>query len=170
MIVYKVMTIMATELLAGTNASTRYCFLVLVVGALVLLVLVIVDRPFKDGSGATGFTGADKAETLALIAMLAGYGCGIWCWQKTSGCELWSGNCAYDDSIELTVVESTLSTIAMVLTSLAPTFYMIYEVRKQRRQRVAAAVAEVLLVEHKEQLVVLKDEIVKIEADIEASI
>ena len=44
------------------------------------LLLAIIDRPFRDGEGHDGFTGADKAEVLLLLSVLGGYGIGYACW------------------------------------------------------------------------------------------
>ena len=132
---YKVATIVATELLAGSNDSTRALFLILITGAIIILVLVIVDKPFKDGATTHGMSGADKAEVISFLAMLAGFAVGVWCWQKTSGCKLLKFECTYDDAIELTPMESIFSTFGMIITSLIPTAYMVYEIKSQRKQR-----------------------------------
>eukprot|EP01043_Picozoa_sp_COSAG02_P020043 COSAG02_NODE_980_length_15492_cov_12.941727_1_plen_2373_part_10 len=142
-IFYKIATIMATELLGGSNQNIRWLFFVMIGGALILLALVIVDKPFMDGATVHGMSGADKAECIALVSMLAGFACGIWCWERTSGCDLMSGNCDTAGGRELTPMEDTSSTFGMVMTSLAPTIYMFYEIRSQRtaRRREAEAAA-----------------------------
>ena len=48
------------------------------------LLLVIVDKPFRDGEGHDGYTGADKAEILSLTCVLGTLAIGYTCWTITS--------------------------------------------------------------------------------------
>jgi hypothetical protein len=131
----KVFTIVASELLQNQNSHIRLMFATLLFFTVGLLLLVVIDKPFKDGAGVEGWTGADKAEAFACISVLFGYGVAIWCWQKTSGCSFQTGECTYDDAVELTESESLASVLMCSVSALAPTIYMVYEVTKQRRDR-----------------------------------
>ena len=52
---------------------------VLVGATALLLLLVVVDRPYRDSQGHEGATKADKLQMLVVTAQLANYGVGWWC-------------------------------------------------------------------------------------------
>ena len=52
-----------------------------------LLLLVIVDRPYRDSEGHDGMTGADALQILSLVTQLANYRLAVWCLarERTAG-------------------------------------------------------------------------------------
>ena len=48
-------------------------------GTLAFLLLVLVDKPYRDSQGHAGMTQADVLQSLQLAGQLCNYGLGYWC-------------------------------------------------------------------------------------------
>ena len=75
---FKVVVICASELMNSDEMALMLLY-VLVGATASLLLLVIVDRPYRDSQGHNGATDADKLQMLVLSSQLANYGVGWWC-------------------------------------------------------------------------------------------
>jgi hypothetical protein len=81
------------------------------------------DRPFRDGEGHEGMTGADIAEVIALLSLILTYVLGYYCWTVQAAREKLSG-------AELVVITA----LSLFLT-LSPLAYMVRNIKRQRQQR-----------------------------------
>ena len=79
---YKCVVIAAGELLdSGSAEDTKLLLMILTASAGGMLVFVVVSKPFRDKEdGQKGFSGADKAEIIALVSMLVNLCVGWMCW------------------------------------------------------------------------------------------
>ena len=79
---YKCVVIAAGELLdSGSDEDTTLLLTILTASAIALLACVVVFKPFRDKEdGQEGFSGADKAEIIALVSMLVNLATGWVCW------------------------------------------------------------------------------------------
>ena len=79
---YKCVVIAAGELLdSGSDEDTTLLLTILTASAVAMLACVVVFKPFRDKEdGQEGFSGADKAEIIALASMLLNLATGWVCW------------------------------------------------------------------------------------------
>ena len=78
LIAFKLTIVVASEMLdADENALTL--LYVLFGGTLAFLLLVLVDKPYRDSQGHAGMTQADVLQSLQLAGQLCNYGLGYWC-------------------------------------------------------------------------------------------
>ena len=74
------------------------------------LALDVVDKPYRDEDGSTGYTTADKAQIACLAGLLGNYALGYVCWLLTG-----STNDAGVEMVEnLPPVEGFLATVRLL--------------------------------------------------------
>ena len=78
MVAYKI-TVIAGSTLMDSEAKAKPLLYVLTSAAALLLVLVAVDKPYRDSQGHEGLTAADKLQLLTLSAQIANYCVAFWC-------------------------------------------------------------------------------------------
>ena len=79
LLAYRVFVICASELMNDTDARSEGLLETLVWAALLLLVWITIDTPYRDSEGHEGMTRADKLQILVILAQLATYVIGWWC-------------------------------------------------------------------------------------------
>ena len=79
---YKCVVIAAGELLdSGSDEDTTLLLTILTASAVAMLACVAVFKPFRDkAEGQKSFSGADKAEIVALVSMLLNLATSWVCW------------------------------------------------------------------------------------------
>ena len=112
MIAYKITITVATTLM-DSEAKARPLLYVLTSAAALLLILVAVDKPYRDSQGHEGLTEADKLQLLTLYAQIANYGVAFWCLttqeeRKAAGVEPSATGSYLGDWEELGVALATL--------------------------------------------------------------
>ena len=112
MIAYKITITVATTLM-DSEAKARPLLYVLTSAAALLLILVAVDKPYRDSQGHEGLTEADKLQLLTLSAQIANYGVAFWCLttqeeRKAAGEEPSASGSFLSDGEELGVALATL--------------------------------------------------------------
>ena len=121
---YKCVVIAAGELLdSGSDEDTTLLLTILTASALAMLALVVVFKPFRDKEdGQKGFSGADKAEIIALASMLVNLATGWVCWliKQERPLKFW---------------EELVFIIIGLLCVCAPLVYMGMEWLKSRKQQ-----------------------------------
>ena len=112
MIAYRITVTVATTLM-DTKAMAKPVLYVLTSAAALLLILVAVDKPYRDSQGHEGLTEADKLQMLTLSAQIANYGVAFWCLttqedRKAAGQEPSASGSFLTDGEELGVALATL--------------------------------------------------------------
>ena len=118
---FKVFVVCVTELMNSPDKADLLLIMLQAATGLLLL-LVIVDRPYSDSAGHDGMTGADALQMLSLVAQLANYRLAAWCLEQQRGDGL-------SDKEELSV--------ALVAVSLAVAPFIPAIVTAQHRHRKA---------------------------------
>ena len=108
---YKVFVICVTELFEAERLAES--LLLALQGATgAFLFLVVIDAPYRDSQGHSGWTKADKLQMLSLITQLANYRVATWCLHRRNANKL-------SDSDELLVaLASLLCTVAPLVPAL----------------------------------------------------
>ena len=75
---FKMVVVCSSELLK-TDAKALQLLYVLAGATALLLLLVMIDRPYRDSQGHEGATQADYLQMLVLTAQLLNYRVGYWC-------------------------------------------------------------------------------------------
>jgi hypothetical protein len=139
LILHKIAVISATILLdSGRPEINQRLMVVLSSLTIAMLVLVAVDKPFRDGSGTEGMTGADKCEVVSLASLLANYAVGFWCHSIQVGQDI----DAEEDDRQLTTVEAGVASGLGLACVVVPLVYILLTLRAQQHatdQRVEEA-------------------------------
>ena len=133
---FKVIMICASELLNSDEMALMLLY-VLVGATASLLLLVIVDRPYRDSQGHDGATDADKLQMLVLTSQLANYGVGWWCLTQQvsraeSEMEKNTETGSYLSETEELLV--ALASVLFVAGPLIPPAIHLYRKRRRRKQ------------------------------------
>ena len=112
MIAYKITITVATTLM-DSEPKAKPLLVVLTSAAALLLILVAVDKPYRDSQGHEGLTEADKLQLLTLSAQIANCGVAYWCLttqedRKAAGEEPSASGSFLSDWEELGVALATL--------------------------------------------------------------
>ena len=139
MIAYKITITVATTLM-DSEAMARPLLYVLTSAAVMLLILVAVDKPYRDSQGHEGLTEADKLQLLTLSAQIANYGVAFWCLttqedRKAAGEEPSASGSFLSDGEELGVALATL--FFTVAPLVPPTIAALKEHQAKERNRQA---------------------------------
>ena len=102
-IYYKIWMVCVSSLLKSGDLSSMRSLLTCTAGAtVVMLVVVVAGKPFRDSEGHEGYTGADKSEILSLLCYLGELGVGMACINIRRS----------RDNHELTALEAGMTTLA----------------------------------------------------------
>ena len=139
MIAYKITITVATTLM-DSEAMAKPLVYVLTSAAVMLLILVAVDKPYRDSQGHEGLTEADKLQLLTLSAQIANYGVAFWCLttqedRKAAGQEPSASGSFLTDGEELGVALATL--FFTVAPLVPPTIAAHKEHQSKKRSRQA---------------------------------
>ena len=134
---FKVVVICASELMNSDEMALMLLY-VLVGATASLLLLVIVDRPYRDSQGHDGATGADKLQMLVLSSQLANYGVGWWCLTQQlsraeNGMQKNTKTGSYLSETEEVLV--ALASVLFVVGPLIPPAIQLYRKRRRRKQQ-----------------------------------
>ena len=138
MIAYRLAVTIASTLM-DSEAMAKPLLLVLTSAAALLLILVAVDKPYRDSTGRGGITEADKLQLLALGAQIANYGVAFWCLttqeeRKAAGVEPSASGSYLDDWEELGVALAALFFAVAPLVPPTIAAHKEHQAKKRSRQ------------------------------------
>ena len=123
---FKIFVICTTELM-NSAPKAELLLMMLQVATGLLLLLVIVDRPYRDSEGHDGMTGADALQILSLVTQLANYRLAVWCLarERTVGLS--------DNEELLVAVVALLLAIAPLVPAIAAAHYRHRKDQEEKR-------------------------------------
>ena len=134
---FKIVVICSSQLMGSDELAFELLFL-LVVCTTALLLLVMVDLPYRDKSGTSGMTHADKLQILVLAGQLANYGVAYWCLttkidRRKRDVPLTATTGSYLSVIEQALV--SLAAVVFILGPVLPPWYGYYKDRKNKQRQ-----------------------------------